>query len=172
MDERWEALFADLAGELDAAEALDFDAEVRDRSEHEYALVPLAARLRAAERGPDVTVAVRGAGPIHGSVRRTGPDWVLLADPAQHDLLVPLAAVLWIAGLPAHGVLFRREEPAARLGLGSALRELARRGRPVRATLVDGTEVTGALGRVGADFLELPGGRVVPWTGLAAVRST
>ena len=44
---------------------------------------------------------------------------------------------------------------AARLGLGSALRALARDRARVTVHLVDGSAVAGTIDRVGADFLEV-----------------
>jgi hypothetical protein len=73
----------------------------------------------------------------------------------------------------------------ARLGLGSALRGIARDRMPVQVWLTDGSVVSGTVDRVGADFLELAehgtgearrrgdvtGVRTVPFGALALVRS-
>jgi hypothetical protein len=111
-----------------------------------------------------------------------GPDWVLIDD-AGADVLVPLPAVLLVEGLGR-----RSADPAtesvvtARLGIGYALRTIADDRAEVRVVLVDGSQRTGRIGRVGADQLELVehdpgeptglrGTATVPFSALAAVRA-
>lgn len=182
---RWEALFADLEAELDAAEAAELDAEVRDRARREVARLHLADRLAPAVGHP-VVVTARGAGTLRGRLADAAPEWLLLSEPPALDCLVPLAAVLSITGLGAQSV-----EPgtggrvAAKLTLGYALRGLARRRAQVAVTFVDGTGAHGTIDRVGGDFLELaehPAGeprragavravRTVPFTALGSIRA-
>jgi hypothetical protein len=150
---RWDDLFHDLEGQLVAAEAADLTAEVADRTRRESALLTLAARTRGAV-GSRVAVQVAGAGQVEGLLVDVGSDWLLLSDDTGRDVLVPLAAVLGLAGLavwsgPAAGPV------AARLGLGSALRAVARDRARVTVHLVDGSAVAGTIDRVGADFLEV-----------------
>jgi hypothetical protein len=184
--ERWAALFADLEAELDAAEAAELDAEVRDRARREVARLHLADRLAPAVGHP-VAVAVLGAGAVRGTLADATPEWLLLAVEPAGECLVPARAVLGITGLGAAS-----REPGtgggvrARLTLGHALRGLARDRTQVAVTLVDGSTVHGTLDRVGGDFAELaehPAGeprrpglvrsvRTIPFAALAALRST
>jgi hypothetical protein len=182
---RWEALFADLDAEFEAAEAAELDAEVRDRARREVARLHLADRLAPAVGHP-VVVTVRGAGAVRGRLADAAPEWLLVSEPPALDCLVPAAAVLAVSGLGAASV-----EPgtgsrvAARLTLGYALRGLARRRTPVALTLVDGSALDGTFDRVGGDFVELaehpagearrPGAvravRTVPFHAIGAVRA-
>ncbi|HEU0132644.1 MAG TPA: hypothetical protein VFQ85_16795 [Mycobacteriales bacterium] len=183
--ERWAALFADLEAELDAAEAAELDAEVRDRARREVARLHLADRLAPAVGHP-VTVTTLGAGTVRGTLADAAPEWLLLAGDPAGECLVPARAVLGIGGLGAAST-----EPGtggaarARLTLGYAVRALARARTPVAVTLLDGSALHGTLDRVGADFAELaehPAGearrpglvrsvRTVPFAAIAAVRS-
>lgn len=182
---RWEGLFADLEGQLDAADAADLAAEVADRTRHELGRLRLVDRLRAAEDA-DLAMSVGAAGTVRGRLVALGADWVLLAEPGGRDALVSLSAVLSISGL-----LARSAEPgsegrsANRLDLRLALRGLTRDRAPVAVSLVDGSTTTGTLDRVGADFIDVvehPAGeprraravravRTVPFGALAVVRS-
>lgn len=180
---RWEALFADLDAQLDAAAAAELAAEVSDRSRRELARVRLADRAGAAV-GAQLTVALGAAGTVSGRLRRSGPGWWLLAT-LTGELLVATDACTWVAGLPGQAA-----DPGSigavegRLGLGYVLRGLARDRSPVAVTLRDGTGVTGTLDRVGADFVDLAehdageprragsvrSGRTLPFSALAMLR--
>jgi hypothetical protein len=148
-------LFADLEGQLDAASKAELDAEIADRTRRETAKLRLVDRLRPC-RGYRVTVLVSGAGSVTGRVDDVGPDWVLLTESPPREALISTAAVLAISGLAA-----RSAEPgsegrvAARLGLGAALRRLARDRCGVSIVLVDGTCVAGTVDRAGADYVEV-----------------
>lgn len=152
---RWAALFADLEAQLAAAADADLAGEVAERQRIEVARLELADRVRAA-RGIEITVGLVTGESERGVVSRTGPDWLLLADPGRPDALVPLAAVDWVRGLPPYAHV---EESVgaveARLDLGYVLRGLARDRAVVRLTLTDRRSVTGTVDRVGRDFLDL-----------------
>jgi len=150
---RWERLFADLSGQLAAAEAVDQSAEVRDRARRELARIPLAARLAAAV-GSQVEFGVTGAGQLAGEVRRSGPDWVLLYVPPAREVLIPLAAIGWLRALP---VAARTETSPvdARWTLAYVLREIARDRAGLAIRLRDGDGRTGTIDRVGADHIDL-----------------
>jgi hypothetical protein len=182
---RWEALFADLEAEYDAAEAAELDAEVRDRARREVARLHLADRL-APSIGHPVVVTARGAGTLRGRLADAAPEWLLLSEPPSLDCLVPATAVLSISGLGALSTEpGTRGRVAARLTLGYALRGLARRRAGVAVTFADGTTANGTIDRVGGDFLELaehPAGearragavravRTIPFAALGAVRA-
>lgn len=175
---RWQALFADLEAQLEAADRLKLEAEVRDRARRERGLVHAVDRLRASAGSP-VSVTLLGAGGLAGRLQEVGPDWLLL-DEAGVDVLVPLQAVATVSGLPD------RVEPSGgvvedRLDLRWALRGLARDRAPVRVVLRDGSTLPAVVARVGADHVDLadrPAGelrpssrlRLVPLSALAALR--
>jgi len=183
---RWDRLFDDLEAQFDAAASAEFAAEVADRARREHASVRVIDRLRP-NVGSEISVRVQGGGQLTGSLTRVGPDWILLAVGADGDALVPLHAVLSVAGLAARtaapgsgGVV------AERLALGYALRAVMRDRAPVVAVLLDGSTTTGTIDRVGADFFEVAehaagevrrrdavsGVRTVAFAGLALVRRT
>jgi hypothetical protein len=182
---RWDELFADLEGQLDAAEGAELAAEVADRTRHETAQLGLLDRLAPAA-GHEVRLHVIGAGQVNGRLDRVGAEWLLVSEAAGRQALVPVAAVLSAGGL---GALSRAPgqdgQVFARLGLGSALRAIARDRVQVVVGLLDGSAVTGTVDRVGADFFEVAehgpgeprrqsevsGMRTVPFAGIAVVRS-
>jgi hypothetical protein len=153
---RWEALFADLDAEWEAAERHDLDAEVADRSRAEFAAVRLVDRLRPALGGQIVLVLVDGTR-AEGVLRAVGPDWLLLATPRPvHETLVPLGAVGAVSGLTQFSAAPGTEGAVtAGLGLRSALRRLARSRVPSELLLRGGVVLHGTCDRVGQDFLEL-----------------
>lgn len=182
---RWEDLFRDLEAQLEAAEQAELAAEVADRTRAEAARLRMADRLAPAA-GHGVRLHVRGAGQVSGRLVSVGSEWLLL-DESGRQVLVPLRAVLAAGGL---GRLSRDPEApvgrvAARLGLSSALRGVARDRLPVSVWLLDGAVLTGTLDRVGVDFLEiaehssgeprrsaeLTAVRTVPFEAIAAVRT-
>ena len=183
---RWDELFRDLEGQLDAAEGAELAAEVADRTRREVAELRLLDRLAPAE-GHEVRLQVAGAGSVRGRLDQVGAEWLLVSEAAGRQALVPVGAVLAVAGL---GVLSRapgQESPVlARLGLGSALRAIARDRLQVSVALRDSSALTGTVDRVGADFLEIAehgpgeprrrgevsGMRAVPFGAIAVVRSS
>lgn len=182
---RWAALFADLEGEFEAADAADLEGEVRDRARREMARLPFADRLTPS-LGHPVTVAALGAGTLRGRLCDAAPEWLLLTEPPGRDVVVPVASVLWVSGLAAAAAEpGTGGEVGARLRFGYVLRGLARRRVAVAVTLVDGATLDGTFDRVGADFAELAehpadeprrpaavrGVRVVPFAAIAAVRA-
>lgn len=152
---RWKALFDDIEAQWEAAERADLAAEVRDRTRREVALLSSYDRLRAAE-GAVLALTVHGAGAVSGRLLEVGNDWLLLEEGPGRDLLVPMAAVLTVAGLG------RRAEPPGssgevgrRLDLRWALRSLARDRAPLQVVLRDGSTLAGTLDRVGSDHVDL-----------------
>lgn len=179
---RWEELFADLEAQVTADERAALEAEVADRSRRESARLRVVDRLRAAHRaGAVLTLDVRGAGSLKGRVSALGSDWLLLAATTS-VALIPVVALDGIRGLGIESA-----DPAseglvdARLGLGHALRAVARDRAEVVMSTVSGVERCGTIDRVGKDYLELmehptgeprsrTGMRLVPFSALAAVR--
>jgi hypothetical protein len=181
---RWDRLFEDLEAQLEVAEREEFAAEVTDRSRRELALVHLTDRFRGA-LGTPIELTVDGAGTVAGVLRRVGVDWLLLDVGTHPAALITSAAVLAVRGLPG-GVVEASTVGAVevRLDLAHVLRVITRDRAPVALSLRDGTQCTGTLDRVGADFVDLaehPAGeprragqvsavRTVTFAGIAAVR--
>ena len=182
---RWDDLFRDLEAQLDAAEVAELAAEVADRTRREAAHLTLVDRARAAVGHP-LVLRVQGVGAVDGQLADVGSQWLLVAETGGREVLVPWTAVLslgglrtWSAAPGSAGQVF------ARLGLGHALRGIARDRLPVQVGLLDGSVVSGSVDRVGADFLEVTehgtgevrrrgdvtGVRTVPFAALALVRS-
>ncbi|MBV9290881.1 MAG: hypothetical protein JO222_00395 [Frankiales bacterium] len=151
---RWEALFGDLEAQLEAADAAELAGEVADRARWEAGQQSIADRLRAAA-GQRLTIGLAGAGVLEGTVDGVGPDWVLLRDAGRSELLAAAAAVLWVSGLGPHAAPAPDDGVSERLGLGYALRVIARDRSPVTLALRDGTVFSGTLDRVGSDFVDL-----------------
>ena len=147
---RWDALFADMELQLFSAAAQDRAQEVADRTRTERAAVHLVDRLRSGV-GRSVRVTVRTGLCLEGMLVEVGPGWLLLRAPGEH--LVPLAAGVTVGAAPdevapAPGAVM------SRLGLGHALRAVARDRVLVRAVTLAGT-LHGRVDAVGADHLDV-----------------
>lgn len=172
---RWESLFADMEAQLAAGRLADLRADVAELARAERASVGLAARARSSV-GCRLRVLVGSADAVEGELVDAAPEWLLLAASPMRRALVPMSAVVAVDGLVAHAA------PApgaveARLGLGHALRALARDRAVVRLD-VRGAELSGRIERVGADHLDLTdesrtgrGAWAVPFAALRVVRS-
>ena len=181
---RWEALFADLDAQLEAAAADELAGEVSDRSRREVARLHLADRAAAAT-GASLAAGVAGAGTVAGRLVRCGPGWWLLDDEGA-EVVVFTDAVGWVSGLPALAV-----DPdtapavARRLGLSYLVRGIARDRSGVAVVLRDGSILPGTIDRAGADFVDLAehapgeprrprsvrGARTIPFAAIAVIRS-
>lgn len=147
---RWDALFADLEGQLESERGAAFQAEVAELTRAERASVELSARLIAA-RGLQLTIRLTDGEVIQGEIRDAAAQWILLMASARY-VLIPVGAVALVQGLPT------RARPAShverRLTLGHALRALSRdRARVV--VRVAGGAVSGLVDTVGADYVEI-----------------
>lgn len=159
---RWEQLFADLEVQYDELAQAQLEAELADRQRIEFGTVSMVARLGGAVGDP-VRLRTAAGSAVTGMLRRVGPDWVLIGEAPGREVVVSLAAVSAVEGLgSATGRPLDRV--AGKLTLRSALRGLARDRAPVSVTLYGssggpeaptGTEITGTIDRVGADFIEL-----------------
>ncbi|MDC7121137.1 hypothetical protein OMK64_06265 [Cellulomonas fimi] len=162
---RWEALFDDMEAQLVAARTAAVRLDVAELTRAERATVALTDRLRAAGAS-SLTVRTAHGEPLRGSLVDVAPEWLLLAVGPVQQALVPTAAVVAVGGLTAHAA------PAAaaverRLGLGHALRALARDRAVVRVRAA-GVEIVGRVDRVGADHLDVteadrPAGVAATW---------
>lgn len=150
---RWDALFADMELQIDAAASRELAAQAADLTRAERASVRLADRLRAGTDRP-VRLALRNDVGIGGVVVDVGATWVLVRDD-RVEHLVPLLAVASVAGLgsaaaPPPGAVLRG------LGLGHVLRALSRDRQVVRV-VGGGRTLLGRVDAVGADHLDLVG---------------
>jgi len=147
---RWDALFADMEHQLDAAQAQERAEQVADLTRAERASVGLVDRL-AAQGGGTLDVILRGGERVVGRVLDVAAGWVLLADD-RREHLIPLVAVAAVDGLARGstppGVVTRR------LGLGHALRAVAR-DRAVVQVVALGEVLVGRVDVVGADHIDL-----------------
>ena len=148
---RWESLFADMEAQLAAGRLADVRADVAELARAERASITLAARARSSVGRP-VRVLV-GNDVLEGQLLDAAPEWLLLATSSVRRALVPVAAAVAVDGLAPHAA------PSAgavesRLGLGHALRALARDRVAVRVR-AGGADLTGRIERVGADHLDL-----------------
>lgn len=151
---RWERLFDDLTAQAEAADAAELQAEVSERTRYELGRLMLRDRMRAA-LGREVTL---GCGPtvVVGRVLRVAADAVLVAD-ARGEVVVPLAAVEWAAGLGRAALPEPEGPPRPSLGLRALLRDLARDRVSVSVLVGDGSQVPwrGRVEAVGADTVDL-----------------
>ena len=167
-------VFEDLEQQAAGLRLADRDAEVADLAAAAYAEVGIADRAHAS-RGAPVGVRCGGGLLLTGRLVRSGPDW-LLVESGGATWLLPLSGVVSVAGLSP-----RADDPASwsvvdRLPLRSLLRRTAETDPSCRVQLTDGSSLTGAVLRVGQDFLELLAGEsraeavLVPFTALVALR--
>ncbi|MFC8600454.1 hypothetical protein [Isoptericola sp. NPDC057191] len=151
---RWELLFADLEARFEAEMTAEREGAVAELTRAEQASIPLVDRLRAAT-GAVVRVELLDGEAVEGRVARVARAWVLLEGHGargrvQH--LVPLPALSAVGGLGRQAVPSGARTDG--LGLGHVLRGLQRdRARVVVRT--PGGSVTGRIGRVGADHLDV-----------------
>ncbi|KQX69867.1 hypothetical protein [Angustibacter sp. Root456] len=151
---RWENLFADLEGELEAAEAAERQGEIAERTRAELSQVPWIDRLAAAR---EVSLDLLGGATVHGAVVTVGDGWAVLATSGHRPapVVVRLAAVVGAHGLERGVRAAGRAQVERRLGLAAALRRITRDRSPVTLALVDGRRRVGTLDAVGADHLDL-----------------
>jgi hypothetical protein len=149
---RWESLFADMEAQLAAARLADVRADVAELARAERASITLAARARSSA-GRQVRVLVGGSDVVEGELIDAAPQWLLLATSPARRALVPLRAAVAVDGLAPHAAPYAGSVES-RLGLGHALRALARDRVAVRVRTGD-VDLTGRIERVGADHLDL-----------------
>lgn len=147
---RWDALFADMEHQLDAAALQDRADQVADLTRAERASVSLVDRV-GARVGESLGLTLRTRERVSGRVLEVAAGWLLLTDD-RREHLVPLPAIAVVDGL-AQG----SAPPSAltrRLGLGHALRAVAR-DRGVVQVVAGGVELVGRVDAVGADHLDV-----------------
>ena len=178
LDPRLAALFDDLEHQAAGLELAERDRELAEQRPAEYATVDLVSRLHASV-GSHLLLAAPVVGTLEGQLSRVGVGWLLLetgSPGAGHEWLVRTAALSSVRGLSERAVPAEVRSVTARLGLGSALRQVVASGREAVLHLTDGRVVRGVPGRVGADFLELrvadgpAGTEVLPFSALVALQ--
>jgi hypothetical protein len=149
-------LFDDLEQQAEGLALAERDATVAELGAAEYAEVDLSSRLHAS-RGAVVQLHVLGTGMVGGRLERAGEAWCLVADRANPSLVtvVRTAAVAAARGLSPGAMPDALRGVAARLGVGSVLREIAESREVVAVGFVDGAQRRGRIARVGSDFVEL-----------------
>lgn len=152
---RWDGLFADLEAQAEALDIAERAAEVGERGRMEFGRVRLVDRIRPA-LGQPVRMRCQGDAVVAGVLQRVGPDWLLVHESSDREVLVATPAVLAVSGLSrlsgqpdSEGVV------ESRLGLRHALRGVARDRSALRITDRSGGTVDGTIDRVGADFIEV-----------------
>lgn len=144
-----------------AAEVAEVGSQAAAMTRAEFARTALPDRLRA-QGDASVSLRLRDGRWVEGQVVDVARRWVLLAVPAgRRDdrggpppgrLLVVLTAVERLRDLAARSV--PGQGVVASLGVGSALRALARDRAAVTVLLASG-DLTGTIDRVGEDHLDL-----------------
>lgn len=148
---RWDALFSDYEGQMNAARDDDWRAEVADRTRGERAAVELAARLSGAQGAP-VSLTLLDGHSVMGDLRDCGQSWVLVEDDAARSHLVPMAAITAVRGVGA--VAHHLSEVERRMDLTHTLRALSRDRVRVRVRTL-GTELVGMIAAVHADHIDV-----------------
>lgn len=176
---RWEDLFDDLEAQW-----------LRELQADQEALLPEMVRAERAAVGWSDRVAtaigqalmiVTAAQRVSGVLRDLGRDWLLLEE-QRRSVLIPTTAVLGISGLPYRS----RSETShgRRIGLGTALRGIARDRSAVTVHDTAGGLTTGSIDWVGADHFDvaehpadavrrpdaITGRRMIPIAAVAVIR--
>lgn len=150
---RWDDLFESLDRQfeqlLDAAD----DAELADRVRVAFGAVIAVERLAGAV-GATIRVRLADERRVSGALTRVGPDFLLLRESPSVDLLVAWSAVAAVEGLSMRtGAGLGSVD--SRFDLRRAVRSVARDRAAVTVHTTHGTELSGTVDRVGADFFEL-----------------
>jgi hypothetical protein len=160
---RWEQLFTDLGARYEELADAEMMAELPDRQRGAGAALTMVQRCAGA-LGAELRVRVRSGSLHSGELRGVGANWILLGPPGGGDVLVALEAITAIEGLRA-ATGAPLGAVASRFDLRLALRGIARDRSPVVIGVTGtadghagggaGTELSGTIDRVGADFVEL-----------------
>ena len=193
---RWERLFEDLEGQLEAEWESERAALDSESERLRLSRVRLRDRLVAfgSPGSPEhLALAAADGSTLRGTIEAVGADFLALrvGDAPSGTALVRIDAVVSITAAEASMLRSARPEAeraraglAERMTLGFVLRDLARRRSAVRVHALHGDVQTGTIDRVGADHLDLavhePGTprrtgevrahRILPFTGIAWIR--
>ncbi|CAN5150078.1 hypothetical protein BH09ACT11_BH09ACT11_03630 [soil metagenome] len=165
-DDDLAAVLDDLEAQAEANFAAERAAELSDRSRSEYRTVTFAGRL-AASVGREVSLRLTGFGRLSGRLVASGADWCEIRY-AGLRWVVHLAAIVEVAGCSGRSLPEQAWPVTAKVGFGGRLRGLVG-DAALGLQLSDGTRIESRVQRVGADFVELGGGALVPLRAVVAV---
>jgi hypothetical protein len=151
---RWEGLFADLEAQAAALAAVELDQEVAERTRIGAGELTLADRLRPTVGHP---LRIRSASGVvcTGRLTRIGTEWLLLEGDSGREAIVVVEHIATASGVGRLTAPARSADAVtSRLGLGHALRGLARDRSAISVNLIDGSELHGTIDRVSAGFIE------------------
>jgi hypothetical protein len=150
---RWDALFADLAAQVELRERAERGQEIAERARIEYGSLTLRSRIAAGTGRSAWIQTVSGA--FAGRIDQVGSDWLLLVGDGGRESLLPVGAVQTVRGLDRTSAPMPDSAVEHRLGIRSVLRAIARQRALVSVALRDGTTCTGTIDRVGSDMFDL-----------------
>ncbi|MCW2538870.1 MAG: uncharacterized protein JWN95_595 [Frankiales bacterium] len=151
---RWDALFADLEGQASMAREAERAVEVGEQTRILLGSLSWQDRVAALVRS-QVRLACRGRLDLVGEIYRVGAGWLLLQDGNRREFVVPLEAIQVLSIQEASRNRAGAVGADSRLGMGHALRGIARDRSAVVVHCADGSIIDGTLDRVAADFIEL-----------------
>jgi len=150
------ALFDDLEQQAAGLEMANREVDIAELSIAEYAAVTFGSRLHASV-GNRLQLRVLGGQILVGELIRVGADWVLLKG-IPEEWIVPIHSITAVVGLSQRSDVVTESAPVARLKMTSALRRLASARAECVIFWADQQQLTGTLGRVGRDFVEVLAG--------------
>lgn len=165
------ALFEDLEMQAEGLHLQQRAIEVDALIESGYAEVLMASRVHASS-GASLRLGLVEGTEVRGRLTRAGAGWLLL-DAGSSEWLVQLSAIEVIDGLVATSLAPELWGVLTRLSVRSALRRISEVDGLCTVWLTGGRQLSGALGRVGADFFEIRSAHaelVVPTAAMAAVQ--
>ena len=157
-EERLLGVLDDLEQQAEGLALAARDVDVAELGRAEYAEVDLAARLHASV-GRVVQLDLAGWGRREVVLERVGRGCAVVREPrpGAQAAVVNLDHLRGASGLDPGARPEELRRVTARLGLASALRHLADEVERVTVVRADGERRTGALARLGADFVEVVG---------------
>ena len=155
---RWERLFDDLEGEIEAERRRALDGEVAERSRYEFGLLTLSDRLSGVVGG-SVRALMLGGASAEGAIRAVGRDWLLLSEgPVPCETLVAIPQIVSVTGVERRSAPETGDETdglSEHLLLRHLIRGLGRDRSPVAVHTTDASTHCGTFDRVGRDHAEL-----------------
>jgi hypothetical protein len=150
---RWDALFADLQAQLDAAQTAEFDSAVAEAARLESSRLELADRLRA-HQGCQLSLLLPGPQRLSVRIGAVGSDW-LSGSMAQRSVLVPFSALRAVDGMQRSAARTEASATRRRLFIMEPMRRLSRDRSWVQVHGSEGLLAQGLIAAAGRDFLEI-----------------